>query len=41
MEVSDAKKLKAIEYENSSLKKMVADLMLENANLKKADPKKW
>ncbi len=32
-ELSDAKKLKALEEENSRLKKMVADLMLDSERL--------
>ena len=34
MSVSDAKKLKELEKENARLKKMVADLSLDNAILK-------
>ncbi len=41
MELSDAKKLKALEDENGRLKKMVADLMLDNAILKDVNSKKW
>ncbi len=41
MELSDAKKLKALEDENNRLKKMVADLMLDNTMLKDINSKKW
>lgn len=41
MELSDAKKLKALEDENNRLKKMVADLMLDNTMLKDITSKKW
>lgn len=41
MELSDAKKLKALEDENNRLKKMVADLMLDNTMLKDVNSKKW
>ncbi len=34
MNVSDAKKLRALEDENNKLKRMLADLMLDNAALK-------
>ncbi len=34
MEVSDAKRLKALEDENRRLKKLLAESMLENAALK-------
>jgi putative transposase len=34
MNVSEAKRLKELEQENSRLKKMVADLSLDNAMLK-------
>ena len=34
MNVSDAKKLKALEDENNRLKRMLADAMLDNAALK-------
>ena len=34
MEVSDAKRLKALEDENARLKKMLAETMLDNAVLK-------
>ena len=41
MEVSDAKKLKALEDENRRLKHLVADLTLDNQMLKAVNAKKW
>lgn len=41
MEVSDARKLKALEDENSKLKKLLAEQMLDNAMLKDVNSKKW
>lgn len=41
MEVSDAKKLRALEEENRRLKTLVADLMLDNKILKDVNSKKW
>ncbi|MCB1530511.1 MAG: transposase [Rhodospirillales bacterium] len=41
MEISDAHKLKALEVENARLKKLVADLSLDNAMLKDVNAKKW
>lgn len=41
MNVSEAKKLRELELENSKLKKLVADLSLDNAMLKEANSKKW
>ena len=41
MDVSDAKKLRAFEVENSRLKRMIADLMLDNQILKDVNSKKW
>lgn len=41
MEVSDARKLKALEAENARLKRLVADLSLDNAILKDVTSKKW
>lgn len=41
MEVSDAKKLRALEDENRRLKKLVADLSLDNQMLKELSQKKW
>ena len=39
--VSDAKRLKSLEDENSKLKKLLADTMLDNAALKELLAKKW
>lgn len=41
MEVSDAKKLRALESENGRLKRMVADLHLDIEMLKDVNSKKW
>ena len=41
MEVSDARKLKALEDENTKLKKPLAEQMLDNAMLKDVNSKKW
>lgn len=41
MDVSEAKRLKALEDENSKLKKLLADSMLDNAALKDLLGKKW
>ena len=41
MEVSDAKRLKALEDENAKLKKLLADQMLEASALKELLSKKW
>jgi len=41
MEVSDARKLKALEDENSKLKKLLAEQMLDNAMLKDVASRKW
>ena len=41
MEVSDARKLKALEDENAKLKKLLAETMLDNAILKDVASKKW
>jgi len=41
MDVSDARRLKALEEENSKLKKLLADTMLDNAALKELLAKKW
>ena len=41
MEVSDAKKLKSLEAENSKLKRLLADAMLDNTALKDLLSKKW
>lgn len=41
MEVSEAKRLKALEDENAQLKKLLAEAMLDNAVLKEISSKKW
>ena len=41
MEVSEAKRLKALEDENTRLKKLLAEAMLDNAVLKDLASKKW
>ena len=41
MEVSDAKKLRALQDENRRLKNLVADLSLDNQLLKEISEKKW
>jgi len=41
MDVSDARRLKALEDENSRLKKLLAEAMLDNAMLKDVASKKW
>ena len=41
MEVSEAKRLRILEDENCKLKKLLAELMLENAALKELLAKKW
>ena len=41
MEVSDAKRLKALEEENRKLKRIVADLTLDNTMLRDINSKKW
>lgn len=41
MEVSDAKKLRALEEENSKLKKLLADQMLQTEAIKAVLAKKW
>ncbi len=41
LEVSEAKRLKALEDENSRLKKLLAEAMLDNAMLKDVASKKW
>lgn len=41
MDVSDARKLKALEDENAKLKKLLAEAMLDNAMLKDLNSKKW
>jgi putative transposase len=41
MDVSDAKKLRALEAENARLKKLLAESLLENEVTKEALRKKW
>jgi putative transposase len=41
MEVSDAKRLKALEEANSKLKRLLADSLLDNAALKDVVSRKW
>jgi putative transposase len=41
LEVSEAKRLKALEDENAKLKRMLADAMLDNVALKDLLGKKW
>ena len=41
LEVSDAKRLKALEDETAKLKKLLAEAMLDNAMLKDITSKKW
>ena len=41
MDVPDAKRLKSLEAENTRLKKLLAETMLENEVVKEALRKKW
>ena len=41
LEVSEAKRLRALEGENAKLKRLLADAMLDNAGLKDLLSKKW
>ena len=41
MKVSEAKRLRELETENSKLKRLLADAMLDNAALKEIVSKKW
>jgi putative transposase len=41
MDVSEAKRLKALEDENAKLKRLLADAMLDNVALKDLLGKKW
>jgi len=41
MDVSEARRLKELETENSKLKRLLADAMLDNAALKDLLSKKW
>jgi len=41
LDVSDARRLKALEDENAKLKRLLAEAMLDNAMLKDIVAKKW
>jgi putative transposase len=41
MEASDVRRLKELETENSKLKRLLADAMLDNAALKDVVSRKW
>jgi putative transposase len=41
MDVSEARRLRALEDENAKLKKLLAEAMLDNAMLKDIASKKW
>jgi putative transposase len=41
LDVSEARRLKALEDENTKLKKLLADAMLDNVALKDLLSKKW
>jgi putative transposase len=41
LEVSEARRLKALEDENARLKRLLAEAMLDNAMLKDVAAKKW
>ena len=41
LEVSEAKRLRALEDENAKLKRLLVDAMLDNAGLKDLLSKKW
>ena len=41
MEVSDAKRLKALEEENNKLKRLLADALLDNVALKDIVSRRW
>ena len=41
LDVSDAKRLKALEDENGKLKRLLAEAMLDNAVLKDINSRKW
>ena len=41
LEVSEAKRLRALEVENAKLKRLLADATLDNAALKELLGKKW
>jgi len=41
MEVNEAQRLRSLEEENARLKRLVADLSLDNQMLKEVNSKKW
>ena len=41
MEVSEARRLRALEDENARLKRIIADLSVQNHILKEVNVKKW
>jgi putative transposase len=41
MDISDVKRLRALEDENAKLKKLLAEAMLDNAILKDVNSRKW
>jgi putative transposase len=41
LDVSDAKRLRALDDENAKLKKLLAEAMLDNAILKDVNSRKW
>lgn len=41
VDVTDAKRLKALELENSRVKRLLADALLENEATKEASRKQW
>ena len=41
LDVSEARRLRALEDENAKLKKLLAEAMLDNAMLKEITAKKW
>ena len=41
MEVSDARRLRRLEEENTKLKKLLAEAMLDNAMLRDVAARKW
>jgi putative transposase len=41
MEVSDARRLKALEDENAKLKRLLAEAILDNAMLRDVAARKW
>jgi len=41
LQVDQAKRFKALEHENNQLRKLVADLVMDNAILREANKKNW